>query len=233
MTTATLFRRCLTPLAGLTLALITTALFPATVRAAGFSASFDPGNWSIVNTTNGTIDQTLTSSGSPSEYTCFTINDVACVESLSAASGGVDVVGSSSTEVNGGGTANTVRTTTWTVTNGSAPALLSFDLALSTFPSRVDADQTVSYLVGLSETIIGNSLGSLGSFSGIALAPRESFGFRVTTANNIGDYGTLSISGFNDALEVQVPAPLPLAGGLAAFSWSRRLRRRISSSTGT
>ena len=230
MTTATLFRRCLTPLAGLTLALLGSCLLPAASRAAGFSGSFDPGNWSIVNTTNGVVDETLSSA----TYTCISgSNDVACAENLSAASGGVDVIGSSSTEVNGGGTANTVRTTTWTVTNGSAPALLSFDLALSTYPSRVDADQTVSYLVGLSETIIGNSLGSLGSFSGIALAPRESFGFRVTTANNIGDYGILSISGFNDALEVQVPAPLPLAGGLAAFSWSRRLRRRISSSTGT
>ena len=233
MTTATLFRRCLTPLAGLTLALITTALFPATVRAAGFSGSFDPGNWSIVNTTNGTIDQTLTSSGSPSEYTCFTINDVACVESLSAASGGVDVVGSSSTEVNGGGTANTVRTTTWTVTNGSAAALLSFDWALATLPTTTATTQTVSYLVGSTVTDISSSAGSSGSFTSIALAAGESFGFRVTTADNNGDYGTLSITNFTDANDVPVPGPLPLAGGIAAFSWSRRLRRRISSSTGT
>ena len=234
MTTATLLRRSLTPLEGLTLALITTALFPATVRAAGFSGSFDPGNWSIVNTTSGSIDQTLTSNGSPpttaADYSCGIVNDVACVENISASSGAVDVVGSVA-GLTGGGTANTVRTTTWTVTNGSAAALLSFDWALNTVPNEDATNQTAFYLVGSSETLISSGA-NVGSFSGIALAPGESFGFRVTTTDNTGDYGILSITGFNDALEVQVPAPLPLAGGLAAFSWSRRLRRRINSSTG-
>ena len=230
MTTATLFRRCLTPLAGLTLALLGSCLLPAASRAAGFSGSFDPANWSIVNATSGVVDETLSSA----TYTCFSGgNDVACVENLSAASGGVDVVGSSSTEVNGGGTANTVRTTTWTVTNGSAAALLSFDWALATLPTTTATTQTVSYLVGSTVTDISSSAGSSGSFTSIALAAGESFGFRVTTADNNGDYGTLSITNFTDANDVPVPGPLPLAGGIAAFSWSRRLRRRISSSTGT
>jgi hypothetical protein len=217
------------------LALITTALLPATVRAAGFSGSFDPANWSIVNTTNGSVDETLTSNGSPPDYTCFTLNDVACVENISAASGAVDVVGSSSAGGSGGGTANTVRTTTWTVTNGAAAALLNFDWALTTLPSGGATNQSVSYLVGLSETPISSRDGGSGSFSGlnsIALAAGESFGFRVTTTDNNGDYGTLSITNF-DAVNTttlgapNVPAPLPLAGGITAFSWSRRLRRRI------
>jgi hypothetical protein len=232
MPTATLLRRSLTPLAGLTLALLGSCLLPATVRAAGFSGSFDPANWSIINTTDGTVDETLTSSGSPpttaADYSCGIVNDVACVENISAASGAVEVVGSSSVEVNGGGTPNTLRTTTWTVTNGSEAALLSFDWALNTFPNSGDTNQSVSYLVGLSETVIGSgSGGGNGNFSGIALAAGESFGFRVTTANNVGDYGILSITNFTAAT---VPGPLPLAGGIAAFSWSRRLRRRIGSS---
>ncbi len=229
MTTATLLRRSLSPLAGLTLALLSSALLPATVRAAGFRSSFDPTNWSIVNTTNGSVDETL----SNANYTCISgSNDVACVENLSAASGGVEVVGSSSAGGNGGGTANTLRTTTWTVTNGSDAALLIFDWALNTSPSGGATDQTVSYLVGLNETIIDSTDGSFGSFRGInsiALAAGESFGFRVTTANNIGDYGILSISGFSNVYDV--PAPLPLAGGIAAFRWSRHLRRRIANAT--
>ncbi len=58
--------------AGLSLlAVVTSAcVLPAGARAAGFSGSFDPANWSIVNTTNGVKDQILTSNGSPPLSQC-------------------------------------------------------------------------------------------------------------------------------------------------------------------
>jgi hypothetical protein len=46
-----------------------------------------------------------------------------------------------------------------------------------------------------------------------------------TQANTAGKLGSLTIDSFN--ITEPVPAPLPLLGAGAAFSWSRRLRRRI------
>jgi hypothetical protein len=70
--------------------------------------------------------------------------------------------------------------------------------------------------------------GDVGSVSNITLAPFETFGFRVTTTDNISEFGKLSITNFTatPTAASEVPAPLPLAGAAAAFSWSRRLRRR-------
>jgi hypothetical protein len=229
MTTAPSRHHRLATLAGLSVTLITTSLLPATARAAGFSGSFDPANWSIVNTTAGAIDQTLSGSDIPPAYTCGSTNanDVACAEQVDASTGSVDVVGSVS-GFNGGGTANTIRTTTWTVTNGAQSSVLSFSWALATLASPTAGNQSVSYLIGAIETPISSTAGDAGSLTNITVGASETFGFRVTTADNISDYGVLSISGF-DAVNspASVPSPLPLAGGIAAFSWSRRLRSRI------
>lgn len=228
MTTAPSRPHRLATLAGLSVALITTSLLPAGARAAGFSGSFDPANWSIVNATAGAIDQTLSGSGITPAYTCgpTNANEVACAENVDAINGGVDVVGSVS-GFNGGGTANTIRTTTWTVTNGAQSSVLSFSWALATIASGA-TNQSVSYLIGAIETPISSTAGDAGSLTNITVGAGETFGFRVTTADNISDYGVLTISSF-DAVNspASVPGPLPLAGGIAAFSWSRRLRRRI------
>ena len=230
MTTATPRRHRLAPFAGVGIALIGACLLPAPAGAAGFSGSFDPANWSIVNTSDGSVDQTLTSAGSPpvtsALYYCGNGNDVACAENVDASSGGVDVLGSIQ-GFNGGGTGNTVRTTTWTVSNGAQPTTLMFSWALATTaPSATN--QSAWYLVGSNATQLTASDGGSGSASNITLAPFETFGFRVTTADNIGDFGTLSITNFTatPTAASEVPAPLPLAGAAAAFSWSRRLRRQ-------
>ena len=230
MTTAPSRHHRLATLAGLSVALIGPCLLPAGARAAGFSGSFDPANWSIVNTTAGVNDQTLSAgSGIPPAYTCGSTNanDVACAEQVDASTGSVDVVGSVS-GFNGGGTANTIRTTTWTVTNGAQSSVLSFSWALATLASPTAGNQSVSYLIGAIETPISSTAGDAGSLTNITVGASETFGFRVTTADNISDYGVLTISAF-DAVNspVSVPGPLPLAGGIAAFSWSRRLRSRI------
>ena len=230
MTTATPHHHRIATLAGLSAALITTGLLPATARAAGFSGSFDPANWSIVNVGGGDPVQTLTSTGSPpltsAEYYCGNGNDVACADLVDASTGSVDVVGSVVTST-GGGTTASPRTTTWSVTNGAQSSVLSFNWALATDASGA-GNQSFSYLIGGNETSLGSTDGDSGFLSNIALDAGETFGFRVTTSDNTGDYGVLSIFSF-DAVNTpaSVPGPLPLAGGIAAFSWSRRLRSRI------
>ena len=225
MTTATPRHRLLATLAGLSAALIGSCLLPDAARAAGFSGSFDPANWSIVNFGGGDPDQTLSGSGTPPDYTCAT-NQVACAEQVDANTGGVDVVGSTVSATGGGSTA-TPRTTTWTVTNGAQSSVLSFNWALATFTSGA-GNQSVSYLIDGIETLLGSTDGNGGLLQNIPLGAGQTFGFRVTTSDNTGDYGVLSITGF-DAVNTpaSVPGPLPIAGGIAAFSWSRRLRSRI------
>lgn len=234
MTTLTSRHRRLASLAGLSAALISSCLLPTTVRAAGFSGSFDPFNWSIVNTTDGPVDQTLTDlGGSPpppsltaAAYYCGNANEVACAEAIDAVNGGVDVVGSVS-GLSGGGTANTVRTTTWTVTNGAQSSVISFNWALATYLAGA-TNQSVSYVIGGIETPLSSTDTDFGFLSNISLAAGETFGFRVTTSDNTGDYGVLSITNFTATITpASVPGPLPMAGAAAAFGWSRRLRRRI------
>jgi|LakMenE18May11ns_1017448.scaffolds.fasta_scaffold9949948_5 hypothetical protein len=223
LSAAPLHRRLapLAPLAGVSIALVSACLLPAAAGAAGFSGSFNPANWSIVNVGGG-LDQTLSGSGTPPGYTCVG-NQVACAEQVDANTGAVDVVGSV-VNLPGGGTSTTARTTTWTVTNGAQISDLSFNWRLTTYGSGA-SNQRVSYLIGGIETPLGSSDGNNGSVTNIALAAGQTFGFRVSTIDNTGDYGVLSITGFDAA--IRVPAPLPMAGGIAAFSWSRRLRSRI------
>lgn len=223
MLSAAPLHRRLAPLVGVGIALVSACLLPAAAGAAGFSGSFDPANWSIVNTTAGSVDQTLSGSGSTPEYTCFQTNEVACAENVDATTGGVDVVGSVA-GFDGGGTGDTARTTTWTVTNGAQPSTLMFSWAFATLPTESATKQSAWYLVETTATQLTASGGGSGSVINISLAPFETFGFRVSTDDNIGDYGVLSITNFTAATEV--PAPLPLTGAAATFHWSRRLRRR-------
>jgi hypothetical protein len=221
MPSATSRHRRLDPLAGVSIALVSACMLPAAAGAAGFSGSFNPANWSIVNTTNGTVDLPLLASP---DYVCGNVNSVACVENLSAASGAVDVVGSISGQT-GGGASGQFRTTTWTVTNGAQSSVLRFNWLLTNNPVSA-TNQTAYYVIGGTETTLGSSNGDNGSLTNIALAAGETFGFRVSTSDNTGEFGVLSITGF-DAAAISIPAPLPMAGGFAAFSWSRRLRSRI------
>lgn len=222
MTTAT--RRRLALITRWGAALIGTCLLPVAAGAAGFSGSFDPANWSIVNTLPGFPDQILSGSGTPPYYTCGQTNDVACAENVDATNGGVDVVGSVE-GFSGGGTANTARTTTWAVTNGAQPSTLMFSWALTTTaPSATN--QRAWYLVGTNATQLTASDGDSGSITNISLAPFETFGFSISTSDNVGDFGVLSITNFTSTVVVsEAPAPLPLAGAAATFHWCRRLRR--------
>jgi hypothetical protein len=218
LTSAIPLRRRLSPIAGLLLALSSSCLLPAGAMAAGFSGSFAPVNWILTNTNP---DQSLDST----QYTCSALNDVACVEAIDTSTGAVDVVGSVSGQV-GGGVANTLRTTTWSVINTGPNALISFDWDLNT----LGTNQTASYLFNLANVVLSSNNGDSGSITSLPLATGDSFGFRVATSDNVGELGVFSISNFNampfSPPSTNVPGPLPLAGGAAAFAFSRRLRRR-------
>jgi hypothetical protein len=222
MTSAIQLRRRLSPIAGASLALISSCLLPAGAKAAGFSGSFDSVNWILTNTNPG---QSLNST----QYTCSVVNGVACIENIDSVNGAVDVVGSVFGS-SGGGAQNTLRTTTWNLTNGAQSAQLAFGWSFATYASGA-TNQTASYLVGATEITLTSVDGSSGNLANILLAPGENVGFRVTTYDNVGDYGVLSISNFNatplSPPATTVPGPLPIAGGATALAFSRRLRIRI------
>ena len=222
MLSAAPLHRRLGPLAGVSIALVSACLLPAAAGAAGFSGSFNPANWSIVNVGGG-LDQTLSGSGNPPGYTCVG-NQVACAENVDANTGAVEVIGSTVNSP-GGGSTTTPRTTTWTVTNGAQSSSLMFSWAFATLPNESATNQSAWYLVGTNATQITASGGGSRSVSNVTLAPFETFGFRVSTDDNSGDYGVLSITDFM-ATPTEVPAPLPLAGAAATFHWSRRLALR-------
>jgi len=156
------------------------------------------------------------------------LNDVACVENIDPLTGAVDVVGSVVGQ-QGGGVANTLRTSTWSLINTGPNALIKFDWILETFG---ETNQTASYLVNLTNVVLSSNDGDSGSIASLLLASGASFGFRVITSDNVGNSGILSITNFSATpvtTPASVPGPLPLAGGLAAFAWSRRLRCRLCS----
>jgi len=156
------------------------------------------------------------------------LNDVACVENIDPLTGAVDVVGSVVGQ-QGGGVANTLRTSTWSLINTGPNALIKFDWILETFG---ETNQTASYLVNLTNVVLSSNNGDSGSITSLLLASGASFGFRVITSDNVGNSGILSITNFSATpvtTPASVPGPLPLAGGLTAFAWSRRLRCRLCS----
>jgi hypothetical protein len=210
-------RRQLSPIAALSLALISSCLLPPGAKADGFSGSFSPSNWILINTNP---DESL----GISEYTCAALH-VACVENIDPSTGSVDVVGSVSGQLGGGEALNFPRTTTWSLINTGPNALISFDWVLNTSGGM---NQTASYQVNL-DNIVLSSADASGSIQNLLLATGYSFGFRITTSDNVGELGILSIANFSatpiSSPPTSVPGPLPIVGGAAALAFSRRLRR--------
>lgn len=212
-------------LAGLSLGAV---LSPATAQAAGFVGSFDPSNWTLVNTsddgTTTVIDQTLVGA----DAICGATNTVACV-TYANQFGDAELRGSTasgSPAPSGGGDVDALRTTTWQFTNPNPPGWGDTTISFSwLFTGDDSGSQTASYLLNGSETILSStSTGSPATITSLLLAPGQTFGFRITTYDNRGA-PQLNISSFSAS--APVPGPLPMAGGAAAFAWSRRLRQRI------
>lgn len=71
----------------------------------------------------------------------------------------------------------------------------------------------------------GGGQNQSGNLFNIPVAGGSTFGFRQESDGSFGGT-TTTISAFN-VIPSEVPAPLPLLGAVAAFGWSRRLRKRI------
>jgi len=109
----------------------------------------------------------------------------------------------------------------------------SFNGTVSTFPASSVSGITTGFsgnvdiLIG-PDYISGTPIVSSATFNGTTLA---SLGFTTS-----GLIGTWSLTGTSETIQVflgnppsaAVPGPLPLLGIGAAFSWSRRLRKRIA-----
>jgi hypothetical protein len=202
---------------------------PAPVKAvSGFTGTFEQSTWTVVNTDPA---QTLSGvNGICNTYSGYSGNDnnVGCTSPTY-----FDDVTIAGTEV---GTTPSItlgvyNTTTVELTNNNTngkPYRISFDWA---FDWKSD-DQYVAFTLSSGTVVVdGVDYGSTwtssatdypSSTASIYLPPGAKLTFSVTT-DNYGDYPTLAISSFD---AVEIPAPLPLAGGTSAFLWSRRLRRR-------
>jgi hypothetical protein len=105
---------------------------------------------------------------------------------------------------------------------------ISFNWTYLTFDSSAD-DESFFYTIDPNNVISKTILSDVtfpGSDSGsisLILPAGWRFGFGVSTQTNLGGPGILQLS--NSAAS-RVPGPLPLMGAAAAFSWSRRLRKR-------
>lgn len=114
--------------------------------------------------------------------------------------------------------------------SGPGDATLSFGWAFDT-QSLVGAQQA-EYVLDASPIILSSTSGS-GTISGVVLPQGQTFGFRIRTTNNLGLEPFLDISDFTATFastSTAVPGPLPIAAGVAAFGWSRALRKRITAS---
>jgi hypothetical protein len=204
---------------------------PAPAKAvSGFTGTFTQSTWTVVNTDPG---QTLTGvNGICNTYEGYAGNDnnVGCTSPTY-----FDDVTIAGTEVGTTPTTTlgTYNSTTVELTNSNTnwkPYRISFDW---TFDYKSD-DQYVAFTLSSGTVVVdsvdygytwtSSATDYPSSTASIYLPPGATLTFSVTT-DNYGDYPTLAISSFD---AVEIPAPLPLAGGSSAFLWSRRLRRRRS-----
>ena len=188
-------------------------------QAAGLTGAFDPMHWVLSNTN---ADQSFSSP----QYTCSALSyQVACVTINDALTGSFDVIGSADGFPGGDntiGSPTTERTTTFKLVNIGPKVTVGFKWL---FENGEDNKDIASYLIGHSETILSDVPTTIAAqIANLTIASNDSLAFRVTTTDNNGNHAILSITEFS---AVPVPAPLPLCAVAAAFSCSRKLRRRL------
>jgi hypothetical protein len=211
-------------------------LAPGNAQAAGgFSGSFAPSLWQL-NEIQGSgnvepsPDTAATTTVNYPTYACadplINPNDSSCVLDLDATAGEATLVGSDSTDR---GNAGEVWAIQWQLASNytGAPYQLSFNWDYSSTDTSGD-DESYYFTIDSSNNVSkvalsDNNAGDSGQVS-LTLATGSKFGVGVSTLSNLGGPGYLTITQFNPSTEV--PAPLPLLGAGAAFSWSRQLRRR-------
>jgi hypothetical protein len=137
-----------------------------------------------------------------------------------AAPNSITLIGSSTRGIDPGPPVDTDYTTT---AAGSGP--VSFDWNYSTFDA--DGYDGFGYLLNSTFTFLTDSPSSGSNQFNVVTG--DIFGFRVFSVDDAWGEGFATISNFS----APVPGPLPLLGVGAAFSYSRRLRRRTSLTDGS
>lgn len=226
-----------------TLAAIPRSARAEVVEVVGFTGIFSPTNWVVVNTnpaqtlsttTNFSCDPAATGPGPP--------NKVACVDGYVADGLPTDYFNLKSSEAGytGGGASTTTSITTLTITNTYwRPWRISFnwnfcDTVVDDTCDLAFGDYTQASLYldpgfispndGTNDWIFTTTpdVGYYNQTAAAYLPPGATINFSVTT-NNTGPASLLNVYNFD---AVEIPAPLPITGGGAAFACSRRLRRR-------
>lgn len=210
-------------------------------KATGFSGTFDPSTWTVVNTNPANTPQTQTLTSN--DYFCSEIeagnpNDVGCLSGITTNTGSFTLIGSE-VDLPGGGPADTLSQTTLKMTNTYwRPYLITFDWSFSgpggdplaedqyarilVNPGFIDTAGSQGYQY---ESAPGDPINAESAI--VYIPPGATLEFSVFTLNN-GVAPVFSITGFD---AVEVPAPLPLAGSSGVFLFSRRLRRRQRSAS--
>ena len=117
-------------------------------------------------------------------------------------------------------TLNTSTTLPITSTTNNQQSTIVFS-STSTGPFVFDMSPYLSYFIGTGtgSTQLFNDIVATTSGSGYNTNPFNSSSFTYTGSNNL----TITY----DYYVYDAPGPLPVVGGVAAFGWSRRLRRRL------
>ena len=213
------------------------ALVSAPAHAvSGFTGVFAPSTWVVVNTNPSSSLGYGT--GPPDEpFSCANVTEgVGCIDTYTPATGEFSMIGLDSST---GVSVPSTSTTTLTLTNTYwRPYLITFNWSYTgSNGSPVESDQTATIMtdpgfvgtLGSDSYFYTSSAGDTisGEAAVVYLPPGATLSFTATT-NNTGAYPVFSLDSFD---AVEVPAPLPISGGVAAFSFSRRLRRRRGTAT--
>lgn len=179
----------------------------STAAWASFSLTYSPNNWTLLNSTSGTIS----SPPSPPPI-CASPDAPNCFVALNAATGNAKLNGPIS-EVVG-------DTTTW---RSSAPGSSYPNGYYVSFKLDFVGDELSSAFFKFNGNVVTINIAGTYTADPFYVASNQIIEFGIVSESS--NVTQLSISNFraNNA----VPGPLPAAGAASAFSISRRLRRRV------
>jgi hypothetical protein len=179
------------------------ALMAATVAAAplhagttGFSGDYDPSNWTTTLSTGS--DGSVDTTNAPNDITITGPNNLQASSSI-----------------------------TYT-TNATSFGLVNFEWLYTTTDTTPGQDSFGYLLNGAKTLLTDDQTSSPSGTTSFSVVSGDNFGFYVDSTD--GDFGAAIATIYNfsgpGSPATSVPAPAAVLGALAAFDWSRKLRRR-------
>jgi hypothetical protein len=185
------------PVGALIAAALTAAPMPA--AAVGFSGDYDPSNW--ITTLSPASDGSVDTSNAPTDITITGPNNL---QALSYVNYTIGAPSSGTVSFD------------WLYNTIDSPGVDSFGYLINGVQTQLTDDQTT----------LPSGISSFSVVSG------DIFGFYVASTDGDFSAGIATVYNFNgprsqsNAGSTDVPAPAAVLGVLAAFGWSRKLRRR-------